>query len=142
VTTGSGGSVRSLIVTYFAVQSVGVVAFWLLLFAVPDLRQHFTIRGADFAALGAFAPPDLLIIAAGSALVTLQRGKGWGVHMAWLVSGAVVYATLYLVTAALAGVMSPVGAVIMTPPSVASIIASVILTRDAHADSLSPGAGA
>jgi hypothetical protein len=130
--------IRRLAVMYFFVQAVAIAAWWALLLTVPTMREGFAIRGALFAVLGSFSLGDLGIIVLGSALVGARGGRGWAVYAAWLVSGAVLYATCFVVAASITGVSPPLGAALMIPASVASIMASVILTRDAHADTLSP----
>jgi hypothetical protein len=133
---------RQIAVTYFFVQAVAVVGWWVLLLAAPMTRQNFAIRGASFTALGSFALGDLAIIALGSILVATRAGAAWTVCAAWLVSGALLYATCFVVVAAITGVTSPFGAVLMIPASVASFAASVILSRDAHTHTLPPSSSA
>jgi hypothetical protein len=129
---------RRLAAMYFFVQAVAIAGWWAVLLVAPATRQNFLIQGAPFAALGSFALGDLGIIVVGSALVGARGGRGWAVYAAWLVSGALLYATWFVVAAAITGVSPSVGAVLMIPASVASFTASVILTRDAHVDPLSP----
>ena len=128
--------------TYFIVQAAAIVAWWLLLFVAPSTRSYFMIRGAPFAALGSFALGDLGIIALGSALIGARGGRGWTVYAAWCVSGAVLYATCFVVAAGALGVSSPLGACLMVPASVASVMASAILSGHAHADTLPSGSTA
>ena len=124
---------------YFFVQAVTIAGWWAVLLVAPSTRQNFLIQGASFAVLGSFALGDLGVIVLGSALVGARGGRGWAVYAAWLVSGALLYATCFVVAAAITGVSPPLGAALMVPASVASFTASVILTRDAHVDVLSSG---
>lgn len=133
---------RRLAVMYFVVQAVAIAGWWALLLVAPATRQNFAIRGASFAALGSFSLGDLGIIALGSALVAARGGRGWAVYAAWLVCGGLLYATCFVVAAAITGVSPPLGAGLMIPASVASVMASVILTRDAPTNTLSPGSSA
>ena len=113
-----------------------------MLLLMPSTRDRFAIHGASFAALGSFAVGDLGIIVLGSVLVVLWGGQGSAVHAAWLVAGALLYGTCYVVTTAITGVSSALGASLMIPASLASIVASVILTRDANACCIPPGSAA
>ena len=122
---------------YFVVQAVAIVAWWVVLAAAPQTRSYFTIRGAPLSTLGSFALGDIGIIAIGSAVVGLLPGWRWSVVAASAISGALLYATCYSVAAAATGSSSPVGALLMVPASMASIVASAILSGDAHADPLS-----
>ncbi|MDB4914974.1 MAG: Protein-S-isoprenylcysteine O-methyltransferase [Gemmatimonadetes bacterium] len=133
---------RRMAAGYFFVQAAAIVGWWALLITVPSTRPYFTIRSAPFATLGAFALGDLGLIALGSALVAVCHGRSWAGRAAWCVSGALLYATCYTVAAVVGGVSSPLGACLMVPASVASIMASTILSRDALADSLSHGSSA
>lgn len=133
---------RTLALAYFAVQAIAVIAWWAMLLILPSTRDAFAIRGASFAALGAFAPGDLALIALGSAAVAVGRERAWTVNAAWLASGALIYATFYAVIAALTDVSPLLGAMLMLPAAVASVAGSAILTRDANADRIPPGSSA
>jgi hypothetical protein len=130
---------RRLAVMYFFVQAIAIAGWWAVLLVVPATRQNFLIQGGSFAALGSFALGDLGIIVLGSALVGARGGRGWAVYAAWLVSGALLYATCFVVAAAISGVSPLLGAALMIPASIASFTASVILSRNAQVDTLSPG---
>jgi len=127
---------------YFFVLAGAIVGWWTLLLAAPAARPYFAIRDAPFVTVGSFAFGDLGIIAIGAALVGARDGRGWAFYAAWLVSGALLYATCFVLAAAVTGISSPLGACLMVPASVASLIASAILNGDAHADSLPPRSSA
>lgn len=112
---------------YWPAQGVGVLAWWLALWQIPALRDSFTPSAAPFAVLGAFAPGDLLLIAAGSCAVGLSRGAPWRVPLAWMVAGGVLYAAFYTVAAALWASMPVLGALMMLPAATGSIWAAVAL---------------
>jgi hypothetical protein len=133
---------RRLAVICFWLQAVAIAGWWVLLLVAPTTRQYFAIRGASFAVFGLFALGDLAIVVLGSVLVGLRGGRGWALYAAWLVSGALLYATCFVVAAAITGVSPPLGAALMISASVVSVIASVILTRDAHVETLSTGSAA
>ena len=115
---------------WFATQAVAVVAWWLLLLTRPALRPLFSIRDAPFVALGAFAPGDILLIALGSALVSLGKVRGWVVPLAWMVAGAVSYGAIYCVAVAAAGSAPALGAVLMVGAAVLGIAAAVDISRE------------
>jgi hypothetical protein len=124
---------RRLALGYFLVQALAVTAWWVLLAARPSARALFAVHGAPPAALGAFASGDLGLVALGSALVALLRGRRWGRELAWMVAGAMAYAAAYTATAALMRASGPLGAWLMLPAAAASIGAARILsgvTRD------------
>jgi hypothetical protein len=82
----------------------------------------------------AFAPGDLLMLGLGSALVAsgshpVRRRRA----IAWLVTGATVYAALYTLTLALAGAAPPLGALLMCPAAVASTLAAFSLDDEVSA---------
>ena len=131
---------RRLAGMYFVIQAVAVVAWWAVLVAAPSTQSYFTMRDAPFATLGSFAPGDLGLLALGSSVVGIRMGRGWTIYLAWAVSGALLYAAGYTVTAAASGVSSPVGALLMVPAALASIAASVTLSPHAPADTLSSSA--
>lgn len=123
---------RRLALAYFLVQALAVIAWWALLAARPSARALFAVHGAPPAALGAFAPGDLGLVALGSALVALQRGRGWSRALAWMVAGAMAYAAAYTATAAITRASGPLGAWLMLPAAAASIGAAGILSRVAR----------
>lgn len=133
---------RRLAVIYFWLQAVAIAGWWVLLLVAPTTRQNFAFRGASFAAFGSFSLGDLAIVVLGSVLVGSRGGRSWAVYAAWLVSGALLYATCFVVAAAVTGVSTPLGAVLMIPASVVCVIASVILTRDGHVETLSTSSSA
>jgi hypothetical protein len=127
---------RRLALGYFLVQALAVAAWWGLLTVWPRARPLFTLYGAPPAALAAFAPGDLGLVALGSALVALGRGRGRTGALAWVVAGAMAYAAAYAATAALTGASGPLGALLMLPAAAASLVSAGILTRTPRDESL------
>jgi hypothetical protein len=123
---------RRLALGYFVLQALAVAVWWALLAARPDTWALFAIHGAPAAALGAFAPGDLGLVALGSALAALRGGRGWGRDLAWVVAGAMTYAAAYTATTALTGASGALGALLMLPAAAASLLAARALsaTRD------------
>lgn len=115
---------RSLARAYFALQAGAVVAWWLLLASFPALRPLFRPAAAPDVTLLAFAPGDLLMLGLGSATVALlgDRRSPTVSAAAWLVAGATVYGAFYTITLAVSGAAGVVGACLMTPAALASLV--------------------
>lgn len=121
---------RRLARAYFLVQAIAVTAWWLILAVNHNARALFITRDVPFHTLGAFVTGDLMIIALGSAIISF-RGERWeSSSLAWLVTGAVVYAALYTVTAAIAGLATIMGAILMVPAATASVVSSIAISRN------------
>lgn len=120
----TGKQKRVLTSWYWLAQGVSVLAWWLALWQIPALRGAFTSSAAPFAVLGAFAPGDLLLIAAGSCAVGLSRRAPWRVPLAWMIAGGVLYAAAYTFAAVLWASMPFLGALLMIPAAAGSIWAA------------------
>lgn len=125
-----------LALAYFLVQALAVSTWWAILALRPDARASFALHGAPFAALGAFAPGDLGLVALGSLVVALRGGRGWSRDLAWLVAGAMTYAAAYTATAALARASGPFGALLMLPAEAASLGSAYTLSVAARDEAL------
>ena len=81
----------------------------------------------------------MLILAAGSALVASSSGIDLRRQRAlvWLVAGAMIYGALYTVTLALMASAPPLGAILMCPAAVASVVAAFAL--DGNVSAISTG---
>ena len=117
---------------YFAVQAIAVTAWWVALWLRPEWRAAFVPRSSSDSALLGFAPGDLIILGALSAVVAYlgfaearQRRA-----LAWLVAGATLYGAVYTVTLAVSGSAPVIGAVLMVPAAVACILAAFTLDAD------------
>ena len=100
--------------SYFALQALAVLGWWVALWLRPECRAAFRPFSASDAVLLSFAPGDLLMLGVGSALVA------WPGHhqrhrraLAWVVAGATIYAALYTLALALSGAAPPLGALLM-----------------------------
>lgn len=124
-----GGTLRTRFArVYFALQAVAVVGWWVALSLRPEWRATFRPYTAPDAVLLAFAPGDLLMLGLGSALVASGSHAALRQRaLVWLVTGATVYAGLYTLTLALAGAAPTLGALLMCPAAVASILAAFAL---------------
>lgn len=124
---------------YFALQALAVTGWWLALFFHPSWRDAFRPWSAPDAALLAFAPADLLILALGSALVAFsnQSDSRRQRALVWLVVGAMLYGASYTLTLTVMASASPLGAILMCPAAVASVVAAFAL--DGHVTAISTG---
>lgn len=110
-------NVRKYAVAYFAIQGLGVFAWWAVLFFVPESRQYFRLDPASDTSLLAFWLPDLAFLGFGS-LVTawlIRSASRYAGHAVWLVSGAVAYAMLYCFSSSLMTDAGWLGVVLMFP---------------------------
>jgi hypothetical protein len=124
----NGGTLRSRLArSYFALQAVAVLAWWIVLWLRPEWRAAFRPFSAPDAVLHSFAPGDLLMLGVGSALIASDHHRRHRRLLAWLVAGATVYAALYTLTLALAGAAPPLGALLMCPAAIASGLAAFSL---------------
>lgn len=114
---------------YFKIQAFAVAAWWLALALWPEWRAPFQPHAAPDVVLFAFAPGDLLLLAAGSALVGWIGGPliRFRLPLAWGVAGATLYGALYTLTLAVTGAASPLGALLMIPAAAASTLAAFAL---------------
>lgn len=121
---------QRLAVAYLVLQGVGVVAWWVLLAAVPDSRALFTAAGAPDAVLLAFVVGDLVLVAGGSfvAAVGVARRAAWAWPVLLVHAGAAVFAGLYCVTLPLlAGGSGWIAAVAMLPVLVVPPVLAIVL---------------
>jgi hypothetical protein len=118
---------------YFALQAFAVAGWWLALLLRPAWRDAFRPYSAPDATLLAFAPADLLILAVGSGLVAFAAPQllRWQPAMAWVVAGATVYGALYTLALTIAGAAPVLGALLMSPAAVASILAAFAIDERA-----------
>jgi hypothetical protein len=116
-----------------------VGGWWLALVLRPAWRATFRPEGAPDIVLLALAPGDLLMLGVGSALVALPGGRLGGASrpLAWVVAGATLYGAIYTLALTVAGAVSPLGAILMSPAALASTLAAFVL--DDHVRSISPG---
>ncbi len=106
-------SKRRAVVIYLRVQGVSVLVWWLVLLVAPGARAAFVPHAASSTFLFAFLPADILIVAVGS-LVAAHRWRGDGPPAsAWLVAGALWYATAYVAVLWASGEMGPAGPSLM-----------------------------
>ena len=117
---------RKITPTYFSLQALAVLAWWVTLWLQPNSRRHFMPPNSDEVFLLAFCLPDLSLIVIGSfaASFLCHREKASANVVLWLVVGSLGYATLYCLTLSLLTDSAWVSVVMMA----ASLGASLILT--------------
>ena len=80
--------VKKAAAIYFVLQGIGVVAWWVLLIAVPESRLVFVLEGNRETSLLAFWLADAVFIAAGSleAAMLIRKRSKFAVAALWLVT--------------------------------------------------------
>jgi len=124
---------------YLGLQSIGIAAWWLIIATAPTARLLFEGRESSGSLL-AFAPGDAFVVALGF-YIAVRRGRGHSAFAASLIAGAMLYAALYTITAALSHRTPLVGAALMTPAALASLWAAAVLCPSASSLAVSSGAG-
>ena len=122
--------VRKAAAIYFLFQGVSVIAWWLLLIFVPDSRLLFVLEGNRETSLLAFWLGDLILVASGSfaAAWFVWRGGRFMIPVAWLVTGAVSYGTLYTLAFVLFTDRGWFGVVLMLPAMLWTSVFATALT--------------
>jgi protein-S-isoprenylcysteine O-methyltransferase Ste14 len=89
--------VRRNAVTYFAIQGMAVLAWWIVLFVYPQYRAAFRLEPGSDTSLLSFLLPDVFLISLGSlAAAALVHFKNrFEVAVLWFVTGAISYASIY-----------------------------------------------
>jgi protein-S-isoprenylcysteine O-methyltransferase Ste14 len=102
---------------YFAIQGLGVFAWWAVLFLIPASRQYFRLDPSSDTSLLAFWLPDLVFLGVGSFATAslLWTDSRYARHAVWLVSGAIAYAMFYCLSSALMTDVGWLGVVLMFP---------------------------
>jgi hypothetical protein len=114
---------------YFALQSLAVALFWLVLAVRPQWRVLFYPAAAPEVVLLAFVPGDILILSTGSGAAALLNDARAVLRssLAWLVAGATLYGTCYTLSLAFTGDTGVLGALLMTPAALGSVFAARVL---------------
>jgi protein-S-isoprenylcysteine O-methyltransferase Ste14 len=122
--------VKKAAAIYFVLQGIGVVAWWVLLIAVPESRLVFVLEGNRETSLLAFWLADAVFIAAGSlaAAMLIRKRSKFAVAALWLVTGAVSYATLYTFAFVMISDRGWAGVVMMVPAMIWSGVFATALT--------------
>lgn len=118
---------------YFALQSIAVAAWWILLFFVPTLRVHFQMGDSETILL-AFWLPDLFLLILGSlaASVFCFLVIKFASIAAWFVVGAISYAALYCLAFALLSDSGWLGVTLMFSAMIWSGNFAIALTPSAE----------
>jgi hypothetical protein len=129
---------RRLAVRYFYLQAAAIALWWAGMLFVPGVRTLFFPADVTPRSIGAFLPGDVGIVVA-SLVVASSNQRRWAVPLAWIVAGAMAYATLMTTVHWMLGSSTWLSAMLMVPATIASVAAAAALTRHAD-DPVSPGA--
>ncbi len=80
---------------FFGCQAFLILAWWLVLWAIPAIRTAFFSESFSRELIWVFLAPDLLVITIGSAVFSFQLAQrkqaNW---LGWFVMGGVVYSSI------------------------------------------------
>ncbi|OYP34156.1 methyltransferase family protein [Rhodopirellula sp. MGV] len=95
---------RKVVASYFAIQALGVIAWWLVLLMAPWSVFWFWPSQWPAISLYVFSVADLLLIVIGSAVAAIGvwRRSGWARQAVWIVTAVCWYPTLVCLTASVA----------------------------------------
>ena len=115
---------------YFLAQALAISGWWVYLNVAPHAMQLFLPPGAAVADLRAFQAPDLAVAAPASlaAAVAFFLSLRWTVPLAWLASGAVIYAFVYCVAWSIARDGAWLSVAMMAPAALFSGISALDLS--------------
>lgn len=115
---------------YYAIQGLSVIAWWIVLFAVPALRRFFVLEQKSEFSLLAFWLADLAFIGIGSLVAAwfCFRRHEYSQIVSWFVSGAVSYAAVYTLALAMITDYGWIGVTLMLPAMIWSGIFAVGMT--------------
>ena len=115
---------------YFALQGAAVVMWWVMLATWPESREWFRLEASSLASLWAFWLPDLLLIGPFSLVASwmITTKNRYAEAGAWLVTGAVTYATLHTTALAMITDRGWLGATLMLPSTLWSGIFATVVT--------------
>lgn len=127
-------NIRKLTPTYFALQALAVLAWWLTLWLQPNSRRFFMPPNSDEVFLLAFCLPDLALIVIGSfaASFLCSREKASTNVALWLVVGSLGYATLYCLALSLFTNSAWLSVVMMAASFGASLILALLFLYPGH----------
>ncbi len=115
---------------YYAIQGVAVIAWWIVLFAVPTSRKYFILEQKSEFSLLAFWLADLSFLGLGSlaAAWLCFRRHEYSQIVAWFVTGAVSYAAIYCFAFAMITDYGWLGVTLMLPAMIWSGVFAVGMT--------------
>ena len=115
---------------YYAVQGVAVIAWWIVLFAVPSSRKYFILEQKIEFSLLAFWLADLSFLGLGSlaAAWLCFRNYDYSQIASWFVTGAVSYAAIYCLAFAMITDYGWLGVTLMLPAMIWSGVFAVGMT--------------
>lgn len=112
---------------YFSMQAIAVIAWWAMLYLVPDTRSHFVLEQNSEVSLLAFWLADLSFIGIGSIVTAWLCWVDSPIKtiFAWFTTGCVSYAAVYTFTFVLATDKGWLGVVLMFPAMIWSGVFAV-----------------
>jgi len=122
--------IRHTAAVYFALQGIAVIAWWLLLYFVPQSRKYFQLESNSDTSLLAFWLADLTLLGIGSLVAgwLCFRDSRHAPTASWFVCGAVSYAVLYCLAFALFTDTGWLGVALMSPAMIWSGNFSIALS--------------
>jgi len=130
-------ALRRLAVGYFVAQGLGVLAWWVLLFSVPDTRRLFTAAGAPDSVLLAFVLGDVVLVGLGSIGVAagISRRAEWAWPLLLVHAGAAMFGGAYCVILPLVAAGSGLLAAVAMIPVLIVPVAFAVLLRPRSTES-------
>ena len=112
---------------YYAVQGLGVIAWWIVLFLIPASRKYFLLERTSEFSLLAFWLADLSFLGLGSlaAAWLCFRHYEYCQIAAWFVTGAISYAAVYCFAFAMITDYGWLGVTLMFPAMIWSGVFAV-----------------
>jgi protein-S-isoprenylcysteine O-methyltransferase Ste14 len=126
------GKVPRYAAVYFALQGLGVIGWWAVLFLFPASRHYFMLESNSEFSLLAFWLADLSFLGLGSlaaAWLCFKRHE-YSQIAAWFVTGAVSYAAIYTFAFAMITDYGWLGVTLMFPAMIWSGVFAVGMSFD------------
>lgn len=119
---------RRLCTSYYLLQGIGTLAWWIFLLADHERFALFFPRSSD--PLG-FLPPDMLFFGAGSLACAdaVANRRAWRRPIVWIVAGGVAYPTVLTATQALRSDSGWLGGLFMIVACIGSIACALVNER-------------
>lgn len=122
--------VRKAAAVYFTFQGIGVIAWWGVLYFLPESRVYFQFEVGSQNSLMSFWLADLSFLGAGSIVAGLLcfANSEFKKLAAWFVTGAISYSAVYCLTFAASTDAGWLGVTLMFPAMIWSGVFSVGMT--------------
>jgi len=111
---------------YLGVQAIAVAGWWAALAFIAPWRAPFIPAGAAWPDLLAFALPDAAVIAASAlACALLASARPWGLALAWLAAGTMVYSAGFCIAWSVLRGGAWLSVALMVPAAGCSVLAAI-----------------